>query len=100
MIRAAIYLLVAGGLWMAEGFLFSRLLGFAPWQVAIMVIMYAGLFVAALALLVRFARRYHQTEAELPIWRLISLAPMLLVVVGSFISLPLLLLIAGLGKLG
>jgi hypothetical protein len=37
-------------------------------------------------------------EGGLALWRLLSLAPMLVIVVGSFVSLPLLLLIALLGR--
>ena len=83
---------------MAEGFLFSRLLSFSRWQVALMAGMYVILFIAALLLLRRFVDRHTGPERDLALWRILSLAPMLVVVIGSFVSLPVLLLIAAVGR--
>ncbi len=98
MIRATLYLLAAGAIWLTEGFLFSRLLSFSPLQVVVLAAMYVVLFCLAVLLLVRFAGRYRPDQSELSPWRYLSLAPMLVVVLGSFVSLPLLLVIALLGK--
>jgi hypothetical protein len=97
-IRAAVYLLASGAVWTVEGVLFSRLLGFSTWQMIVMAVMYALLFTAACVLLYRFSKRFRVAEGGLALWRLLSLAPMLVIVVGSFVSLPLLLLIALLGR--
>jgi hypothetical protein len=98
-IRAGIYVLAAGVIWLAEGFLFSRLLGFSNVQVALVVLMYTALFSIAVLQLLRSARRKGSGASQLSPWRYISLAPMLVVVLGSFVSLPILLVIALLGKL-
>jgi hypothetical protein len=66
--------------------------------VALAVALYLCLFAAAAFNLVRFARTYRQSEGGLAQWQLLSLAPMLVAVVGSFISLPILLFIVALGK--
>ncbi|MBV9282834.1 MAG: hypothetical protein JOZ41_22385 [Chloroflexi bacterium] len=99
MIRAALYIVAAAAIWLGEGFMFSRLLGFEAWQVALMAVLYLALFAAALALLLRFAQASLDAEGGLPRWRYLSMAPALVVVVGSFVSLPLLLLILALGRL-
>lgn len=97
-IRAAAYLIASGVVWVIEGFLFSRLLVFSASQVALTIAIYLGLFVAAALLLIRFVRRFRDDTGDLPRWRLLSLAPMLVAIVGSFVSLPLLLLVVALGK--
>lgn len=99
MIRATLYLVVAGIVWLVEGFLFSYFLRFAPWQTVIMAIIYVALFLIAARYLVTLARRNRDSEAQLAYWRYLSLAPMVTVVVGSFASLPLLLAILALGHL-
>jgi hypothetical protein len=98
MIRAVFYLLAAGVVWMAEGFLFSYFLDFAVWQTVLMTVVYVVLFgVAVMAL-----RRQLSTtgnDSTLTEWRYLSMAPMVVVIIGSFASLPVLLLIAAAGKL-
>jgi hypothetical protein len=98
MVRAVVYLGGAGLVWMAEGFIFSQFLGFSAWQIAVMVIMYVGLFSLAVVALLHQRRRYLVREGSLPPWRWLSLAPMLTMTVGSFVSLPLLLFILAIGK--
>ena len=98
MIRAVLYLGVAGATWMAEGFVFSRFLAFSRVQVGLMAVMYVTLFCVALAFLVRFAGSVDLSDTELPVWRFLSLAPMLVLVVGSFLSLPLMLLIVAVSR--
>lgn len=99
MIRAVLYLAVAGVIWAAEGYVFSRFLLFGSIQTAIMVAVYGALFMTAVFLLVRFAREAESRPDPLPVWRYLSLAPMLVTVIGSFISLPILLAIDAAGKL-
>lgn len=98
MIRAILYLLAAGAVWLAEGFLFSYFLRFHLWQTALMAALYAVLFLLAVRLLLDQVRSYERAGTELDVWRYLSLAPILTVVVGSFASLPVLLLIAAVGK--
>ncbi len=99
MIRAYLYLLVAGIIWMVEGFLFSYYLGFAVWQTVLIGLLYLSLF----GLVVRYLFRSLDTRPgngdEMSTWRLVSLAPMLVVIVGSFASLPLVIAVAALGKI-
>jgi hypothetical protein len=97
-IRAGIYVLAAGVIWLAEGVLFSRLLGFSHVQVALVAVLYVALFGIAVLQLVRSAGRQPTGAGQLSPWRYISVAPMLVVVLGSFVSLPILLLIALIGK--
>ncbi len=99
MFRAVVYLAASAVLWLAEGFLFSYFLQFHLWQIVLMTIVYSCLIVLAVQLLRRQAATYATEEAQLAVWRYLSLAPMIVLIVGSFASLPILLLIAGLGKL-
>ena len=98
MIRAALYLIAAGIVWMVEGFIFARLLGFTWWQTALMAAVYVGLWAVAASRLLGLSRSERSTGQPLPEWRYLSLAPMLAVVLGCFASLPSLLLILALGK--
>src|SRR5947209_7395386 len=97
MIRALLYLLAAGAIWLTEGFLFSHYLGFRVWQTVLMVMVYVGLFSVALRLLLAAAPD-RSSRDSIAAWRQIAVAPMLAVIVGSFLSMPILLLIAALGK--
>jgi hypothetical protein len=98
-IRATAYLVASGAIWVIEGFLFSRLLSFSASQVVLTVALYAAFFLLATGLLLHFSRAFREETEILARWRLLSLAPMLVAVVGSFVSLPLLLLIVALGKI-
>lgn len=99
MIRAAVYLAASGVIWVIEGFLFSRLLAFSAGQVALTVALYVTLFLVAVVLLVRSAREFTEGTETLARWRLLSLAPMFVAIVGSFVSLPVLLIVVALGKI-
>ena len=99
MVRGIFYLIASGIVWMVEGFIFSRFLQFSAWQTALMALLYACLFAAAAAWLFRLASAAPPSESSLPVWRYISVAPMLTAIVGSFVSLPLVLLIIALGKM-
>lgn len=63
-------------------------------------VLYGALFAVALAVLLRSAGAEHQTRRDIPAWRHLSLAPMLVVILGSFVSLPVLLLVAAAAKVG
>jgi hypothetical protein len=97
MIRATAYLLVAGAIWFVEGFLFSRFLDFSTPQVVGMAIGYAALYACALWALLHSAGP-PGSDRDVAQWRYVSLAPMLTVVLGSFASLPIMIVIALLGK--
>ena len=97
MIQATAYLLFAGLIWLIEGFLFSQFLGFGARQTAVAVGVYAVMFGIAFSTLIR-AYRVAEAAGDLSRWRYRSVAPMLVVVVGSFVSLPILLLIVVAGK--
>lgn len=84
--------------WLAEGFIFSRFLQYSAWQTALMAVLYVALFLGAVKYFARFARKYTAPVEGISVWRLVSLAPMIAVILGSFISLPVLLLIAALGR--
>jgi flagellar biosynthesis protein FliP len=99
MIRAVFYLAASALIWLAEGFLFSYFLQFQAWQVVLMAIVYSCLVAIAVQLLRRQAATYVTESDRIAVWRYLSLAPMIVLVVGSFASLPILLVIAGLGKL-
>lgn len=99
MIRATLYLVAAGIVWLVEGSLFSYFLRFALWQTVLMAMIYLALFLIAVRYLITLARQNRDSEAQVAYWRYLSLAPMLMVVVGSFASLPLLLAILALGHL-
>jgi hypothetical protein len=98
MIRAILYLVFAGAIWFAEGYIFSRLLAFSAIQTALAGGCYLALYLAAAHRLVR-AFKSDLDAGDVARWRYLSLAPMLVVVLGSFASLPLMLVILGLGKL-
>ena len=98
MTRAYLYLGASGVIWLIEGFLFSYYLRFAGWQVALIAGLYLGLYGTALRYFLRAMRGY-QEQAGMAAWRAVSVAPMVVVVLGSFASLPLVVAVAALGKL-
>jgi hypothetical protein len=99
MTRATLYLLAAGAVWFAEGYIFGTVFRFSRGQTALLGGVYLALWVTACILLLRLARRPAQEREALPVWRYLSLAPMLVATLGSFASLPILVAIAALGKL-
>jgi hypothetical protein len=98
-IRAYAYMAASGVIWLAEGFLFSHYLGLAAWQLVLLAVLYLGLFGAAVFYMVRTLRATPPAPDGLSAWRIVSLAPMLVVILGSFASLPLILAVVALGKL-
>jgi hypothetical protein len=95
--RAYLYLLVAGIVWCGEGLVFGNRLDLRVWQIVLLAVIYLGLYAAVVRVFLR-SLRDHEPGGEYPAWRVVSLAPMLAAVVGSFISLPLLLAVVALGK--
>jgi len=94
-IRSVLYLVASAAIWFAEGTVFSIFLGFSRIQIVLMATVYVTLFVIAVRAIVVMSRQ----KSELPHWRLLSLGPMLVLVIGSFISLPVIALIALLGAI-
>jgi hypothetical protein len=97
MIRGVLYLLASGVLWAAEGYVFSRFLRFSLPQTIMLAVVYAALFAGASRWFAQLLTT--STDADLPAWRYVSLAPMVTLILGSFVSLPIVLLIAALGRL-
>ena len=90
---------MAGAVWLAEGFVFGSFFRFSSSQTVAMAVIYIALFAAACVAFVRRAERYsREGDSDLPLWRYVSLAPQITVVVGSFLSLPLLMLVLALGR--
>ncbi len=99
MFRAYLYLLVSAFIWFGEGFLFSHYLGFAAWQIALLAVIYAALFGMCIRYLLHGLQQPRTSEDGLKAWRVVSVAPMLVTILGSFVSLPLVVLVAAAGKL-
>ena len=97
MIRASLYLLAAGAIWLAEGIVFGLMLQFRAWQVTLLVILY-GVLLGAAAWYLRQLRRAGTVPQDMARWRYLALAPAVAVVLGSFAALPLLMLVLVLGK--
>jgi hypothetical protein len=97
LVRASFYLLASAAVWFAEGYIFSTFLDFSFWQIVLTFVVYAALFAIAAAAFVRFARTYRPGEDGLAPWRALAWAPVMVAIIGSFCSLPVLLLIAALG---
>jgi hypothetical protein len=99
-IRASLYLGVSALIWFAEGFIFSRFLAFSVWQTGILALFYMALFGAALRALRNFTLKEASKPDGMAAWRVLSLAPMLTTILGSFVSLPVVLFVLALGKVG
>ena len=96
-VRTPAYMLASLVIWFAEGYVFTRAFAFNLAQTAVVAVYFLLLFAGAVWLSVRFARRVDPSDESIPVARLISLAPVLVLVVGSFAALPvfMLVLIAG-----
>lgn len=99
MIRGLLYLLVSLVIWCTEAGLFSLLLNFSAGQTAALFLLYVLLATVVIGSFVRQTRARHGPIQDMPQWRYMSLGPMLVTIVGSFVSLPLLLFVAVAGKL-
>lgn len=99
MLRAYFYLIASGVIWLVEGFLFSYYLGLVLWQSALLLVIYLALLGVALRATVRTLRDHPETPEGVSPWRLLAFAPAAVAIVGSFISLPLILIVVALGRL-
>ncbi len=99
MIRTSIYIGASVLIWFAEGFLFSRFLAFSVAQTALLGVFYCVLLGAAIVGTRAMLRAPSHTAVEISQWRALSVAPMATTIVGSFLSLPLVLLVLALSKL-
>lgn len=99
MLRAALYLGASGVVWLAEGIIFSQFLGFRTWQVILTIAIYAGLFGVAVETFRRTMSHPTDRPAGVSSWHFLALAPMAAVIVGSFVSLPIVMLILLLGQI-
>jgi hypothetical protein len=100
MVRATLYVVASACIWLAEGFMFSRFLAFSLWQTTLLGVIYVTLLAASLLALRRAWHRQAELSSELAAWRLLSLAPMVTTILGSFVSLPIVLVVLALGKIG
>ena len=100
MVRATLYVGASALIWLAEGFMFSRLLAFSPWQTVLLGALYLALLGVSLRALRRAWQRQAEISSELSAWRFLSLAPMVTTILGSFVSLPIVLAVLALGKVG
>lgn len=97
-LRTALYLLAAGIVWFAEDFVFSRGLRFNAAQTAVVTLYFLALFGSAVWLVLRTHRRLAGAVTlpgpeDFTVARLVSLAPVLTLVVGSFAALPVIILV-------
>lgn len=99
MFRAYLYLLVSGIIWLVEGYLFSRYLFYAAWQTVLLGLLYLILFAVAVTVLLRAIHADDPSPNGIPAWRLLAYAPVVVAIIGSFVSLPLILLVVALGKI-
>lgn len=99
LIRAWFYLVASAVIWFAEAFLFSYFLRFSAGQIVLMAVFYLLLFGIAARYLIRGLSGLGSSAEDVAAWRLVSLMPMLVVILGSFVSLPILLLVVAAGKL-
>jgi hypothetical protein len=99
MLRACFYLMSSGLIWLVEGFLFSYYLGLAIWQEALLLIIYLALFGVALRATLQALRSRPDSPEGISAWRLLAFAPAAVAILGSFVSLPLILIVVALGRL-
>src|SRR5947209_3627831 len=100
MVRATLYVGASALIWLAEGFMFSRFLDFSAWQTALLGAVYVALLGVALTALRRSWRQRTELSGDLAAWRMLALAPMVTVILGSFVSLPIVLVVLVVGKIG
>jgi hypothetical protein len=100
MIRATLYVGASALIWLAEGLMFSRFLAFSVWQTTLLGLVYLALLGLSLSALQNAWRRQSELSGDLAAWRLLALAPMVTTILGSFVSLPIVLFVLALGKLG
>ncbi len=80
--------------------MFSRFLDFSLWQTVLLGAVYGVLLIVALWALRETWRQRSKLSGDLAAWRMLSLAPMVTTILGSFVSLPIVLIVLALGKIG
>lgn len=99
-VRTILYLIAAGIIWFAEDVIFSRAFGFNPGQVTLLTVYFAALFAVSIWLVVRLYQKV-AADSEIPELvpaRAVAMAPVIMVLVGSFAALPVLVLVLILGS--
>lgn len=100
--RTGVYLVAAAAIWFAEDYVFTRGLGFDGVQTGIVTIYFVLLFATAIAFILRATRRMRNdpssAQGEFSATRLLSMAPAMTVIIGSFAALPILILVLALGS--
>lgn len=95
--RTGLYLLAAALIWFAEDYVFTRGLGFNAGQTAVVTVYFVGLFAAAMLFVQKTMQRLAQTRPgdpeDIPITRILAMAPVLTVILGSFAALPIIILV-------
>jgi hypothetical protein len=101
--RTIIYLAAAGAIWFAEDLVFSRAFGFNLLQTAVVTLYFIILFGLAVRFVLETYRSLEQnpqaTESDFPIARVVSMAPIITVLLGSFAALPIFMLVLIVGAL-
>ena len=95
--------MAAAAIWFAEDYVFTRGLGFDGVQTGIVTLYFVLLFAAAIAFILRATRRMDNdpssAQSDFSAARLISMAPAITVIIGSFAALPILILVLALGSI-
>ncbi|GEM_PF-3111263 len=88
--RTLAYLAAAGLIWFAEGYVFTRAFGFDTVQTAAVSAYFAAVFALAIWITVKAYRRFGggNTSGGLSPELLVSMAPALTLILGSFAALP------------
>lgn len=96
-VRSAIYLGAAIAIWFGEDLVLSRAFGFGVAQTAAVTIYFVCLLLVAVRLVMG---AYQRTgEAAFPWTRAAPMAPVLVVLVGSFASLPIFVIVLVVGAI-
>jgi ABC-type nickel/cobalt efflux system permease component RcnA len=100
--RTVLYLVAAGIIWFAEDVVFTRGLGFDAAQTSVVTTYFVLLFAVAIWFIVRTYRRGQSrpaSEDEPPLAKVISMAPALTLIIGSFAALPVIILVLMAGSI-
>lgn len=94
-IRTAAYLVAAAAIWFAEDGVFSTAFGFNAIQTAVVTLYFVALLVAALWLVRRTYRAMRESGSvsDLSLSRAVAMAPVAVVLIGSFAALPIFMIV-------
>jgi hypothetical protein len=100
-VRPILYLTASGLVWFAEDYLFTRGLRFNAAQTVVVTVYFVALFGAAVRfILLAYARADKGVPSgsnDISPDRLVAMAPVFTLIVGSFAALPMLMLVLVLG---